>query len=83
MQAGTDSADFDGRRPNMNRDEIEGKEKNVSGRIKQATGALTGNQELEEKGADERSEGEVQGELGRARRKVGEAIEDLSEDIKR
>jgi uncharacterized protein YjbJ (UPF0337 family) len=67
----------------MNRDEIEGKEKNVSGRIKQATGALTGNQELEEKGADERAEGEVQGELGHARRKVGEAIEDLGEDIKR
>ena len=67
----------------MNRDEREGKEKNVSGRIKQATGTLTGNRDLEEEGAEERSEGAVQGELGRARRKVGEAIEDLGDDIKR
>ena len=67
----------------MNRDEREGTEKNVSGRIKQATGTLTGNRDLEEKGADERAEGEVQGEFGRARRKVGEVIEDLGEDIKR
>jgi uncharacterized protein YjbJ (UPF0337 family) len=67
----------------MNRDEMDGKEKNVAGRIKQATGTLTGNRDLEEKGAEERQEGAVQGELGRARRKVGEAIEDLGEDIKR
>ena len=67
----------------MNRDEREGKEKNVAGRIKQATGTLTGNRDLENEGADERSEGAVQGELGRARRKVGEAIEDLGDDIKR
>ena len=67
----------------MNRDEREGKEKDVAGRIKQATGTLTGNRDLEERGADERAEGEVQGGLGRARRKVGEALEDLGDDIKR
>ena len=67
----------------MNRDEREGKEKNVAGRIKEATGALTGNEDLEKRGADERAEGEAQGELGRARRKVGEAIEELGEDVKR
>jgi len=67
----------------MNRDEIDGKEKNVAGRIKQATGTLTGNRDLEEKGADERAEGNVQEGLGRGRRKLGEAIEDLGEEIKR
>jgi uncharacterized protein YjbJ (UPF0337 family) len=67
----------------MNRDEREGKEKNVAGRIKQATGTLTGNRELEEEGADERAEGNLQEGLGRGRRKLGEAIEDLGEDIKR
>ena len=67
----------------MNRDEIEGSEKNLKGRIKEATGAVTGNEDLEKRGADERAEGEAQHDLGRARRKVGEAIEDLGEDIKR
>jgi uncharacterized protein YjbJ (UPF0337 family) len=67
----------------MNRDERDGKEKNVAGRIKQATGTLTGNRDLEEEGADERAEGNVQEGLGRSRRKLGEAIEDLGEDIKR
>jgi uncharacterized protein YjbJ (UPF0337 family) len=67
----------------MNRDEREGKEKNVAGRIKQATGTLTGNQDLENEGADERAEGNVQEGLGRGRRKLGEALEDLGDEIKR
>jgi uncharacterized protein YjbJ (UPF0337 family) len=67
----------------MNRDEREGKEKNVAGRIKQATGTLTGNRDLEEEGADERAEGNVQEGLGRGRRKLGEALEDLGDEIKR
>ena len=67
----------------MNRDEMDGKEKNVAGRIKEATGALTGNDDLEKRGADERAEGQAQENLGRARRKVGEAIEDLGDEIKR
>jgi uncharacterized protein YjbJ (UPF0337 family) len=67
----------------MNRDEREGKEKNVAGRIKQATGTLTGNRDLENEGADERAEGNVQEGLGRGRRKLGEALEDLGDEIKR
>jgi uncharacterized protein YjbJ (UPF0337 family) len=67
----------------MNRDEREGKEKNLAGRVKEATGALTGNEDLEKRGADERAEGEAQSDLGKARRKVGEAIEDLGDKIKR
>ena len=67
----------------MNRDEIEGKEKNVKGRIKEAAGAVTGNEDLEQRGAEERSEGQAQHDLGRARRKVGEAIADLGDEIKR
>ena len=67
----------------MNRDEIEGKKDNVKGRVKEAAGTLTGNEELEKRGADERAKGELQEGFGRARRKVGEAIEDLGEEIKR
>ena len=66
-----------------NRDEIEGKKENVKGRVKEAAGTLTGNWDLENEGANERAGGEVQEGLGRARRKVGEAIEDLGKDVKR
>jgi uncharacterized protein YjbJ (UPF0337 family) len=67
----------------MNRDEMEGKTESVKGRVKEAAGTLTGNDELEKEGADERARGEAQETIGRARRKVGEAIEELGEDIKR
>ncbi len=67
----------------MNRDEREGKVENVKGRIKEATGALTDDRDLEKRGADERVEGEVREEFGRARRKIGETIEELGDEIKR
>jgi len=66
-----------------NRDEIEGRAENVKGRIKEAAGTLTGNPDLESEGASERAGGSVQEGLGRARRKVGEAIEEIGEDLKR
>ena len=66
-----------------NRDEVEGLAENVKGRIKEAAGALTGNTDLESEGANERAGGELQEGLGRARRKIGEAIEDIGEDVKR
>jgi uncharacterized protein YjbJ (UPF0337 family) len=67
----------------MNRDEREGKAENLKGRVKEAGGIVTGNPDLEQEGAEERSEGAVQEGLGRARRKVGEALEDLGDDIKK
>jgi len=67
----------------MNRDEIEGKKENLEGRVKQATGALLDDRELEKKGSDKRVEGEVREEFGRARRKIGETIEELGDEIKR
>lgn len=66
-----------------NRDEVEGLAENVKGRIKEAAGTLTGNTDLESEGANERAGGELQEGLGRARRKIGEAIEDIGEDVKR
>jgi len=66
-----------------NRDEVEGRAENVKGRIKEAAGTLTGNPDLENEGANERAGGALQEGLGRARRKVGEAIEDVGEDLKR
>ena len=66
----------------MNRDEIEGKELSIKGRVKQATGTLTGNEDLESEGERERSEGEAEERVGEARRKLGEAIEDFGKQVK-
>ena len=67
----------------MNRDEREGKAENLKGRVKEATGVVTGNKKLENEGADQRAGGAAQEELGRARRKVGEALEDLGDEVKK
>ena len=66
----------------MNREEIEGKKSSIKGRIKQATGTLIGNEDLESEGADERSKGEAEEQVAKARRKLGEAIEDFGKQVK-
>jgi uncharacterized protein YjbJ (UPF0337 family) len=66
-----------------NRDEFEGKAEQVKGRMKQAVGNLTNDDELRSEGAADEAAGNVQEGFGRARRKVGEAIEDIGENIKR
>src|SRR5439155_11930596 len=68
---------------NMNRDEIHGKARDIKGRIKEAAGTLTGNENLESEGADERASGDSLESAGRARRKVGEALEELGEKIRK
>ncbi|MDQ6893687.1 MAG: CsbD family protein [Acidobacteriota bacterium] len=66
-----------------NRDEVEGSAENMKGRIKEAAGTLTGNPDLESEGANERAGGALKEGLGRARRKIGEEIEEIGEDLKR
>lgn len=67
----------------MNRDELEGRKESVKGKLKQAAGDITDNERLHDEGVADEAAGDTQETLGRARRKVGEAIEDLGEDIKR
>jgi len=67
----------------MNRDEVEGKAKEIKGRVKQSVGDLTDDETLREEGVADEAEGEVQGGFGRAKRKVGEAIEEVGEKIKK
>jgi uncharacterized protein YjbJ (UPF0337 family) len=67
----------------MNRDERDGKAENVKGRVKEAAGIVTGDKELEKKGAQERAEGEARRNVGEARRKVGEAIEEVGKKVRR
>jgi uncharacterized protein YjbJ (UPF0337 family) len=67
----------------MNRDEIEGKAKEMKGRVKQSVGDLADDEKLRDEGVADEAEGEVQGGFGRARRKLGEAVEEVGEKIKR
>jgi uncharacterized protein YjbJ (UPF0337 family) len=67
----------------MNRDELEGKTEKLKGKVKQGVGDLTDNERLHDEGVADEAAGEVQDTAGRARRKVGEAVEDLGDRIKR
>jgi len=58
-------------------DELKGKGKQVKGAAKEKLGKLAGDPNLQQRGANERVEGNVQEMVGKARRKVGEAVEDL------
>ena len=66
-----------------NQDELRGKSEEVKGKAKQAWGDLTDNERLRNEGIDDEAADDVEQTLGRGRRKVGEAIEDLGKDIKR
>jgi len=72
-----------GRRKTMNKDEIDGKAEQIKGKIKQATGDLTDDEQLHDEGVADEAAGDVQEGFGRGRRKVGEAIEDIGEKLKR
>jgi uncharacterized protein YjbJ (UPF0337 family) len=67
----------------MNRDELKGKVEQVKGKAKLAAGDLTDNDRLHGEGAADEAAGTVREGYGRARRKVGEAIEDIGENLKR
>ena len=61
--------------------EWKGKGKQVKGSAKEKLGRISGNRDLQERGKQERVEGRVQERLGKAKRKVGEAVEELGDEI--
>jgi uncharacterized protein YjbJ (UPF0337 family) len=67
----------------MNRDEFQGKNDQLKGKIKQAAGDLTDNDRLHDEGVADEAAGKVEEGFGRGRRKVGEALEDLGDSLKR
>jgi uncharacterized protein YjbJ (UPF0337 family) len=67
----------------MNRDEIEGKAEALKGKVKQAAGDLTDNPDLHDEGVVDEAAGKTQDAIGRGRRKVGEAIEDIGNAVKK
>jgi uncharacterized protein YjbJ (UPF0337 family) len=67
----------------MNRDEAQGKTDQLRGKIKQAAGDLTDDEQLHDEGVADEAAGKVEEGFGRGRRKVGEALEDLGDRLKR
>jgi uncharacterized protein YjbJ (UPF0337 family) len=67
----------------MNKDELNGKIDQMKGKVKQATGDLTDDERLHDEGVADEAKGDLQEGFGRGRRKVGEAVEDLGEKLKR
>jgi uncharacterized protein YjbJ (UPF0337 family) len=66
-----------------NRDELDGQTDQVKGRVKQAWGDLTNNDRVHDEGVADEAAGDVKEGFGKARRKVGEAIEDIGDNLKR
>lgn len=67
----------------MNRDEVQGKKDQIRGKIKQAAGDLTDDERLHDEGVADEAAGNVEEGFGRGRRKVGEALEELGDSLKR
>jgi uncharacterized protein YjbJ (UPF0337 family) len=66
-----------------NKDEVEGKFDQAKGRVKEEIGHATGDRDLEGEGIADRAGGNIREGFGTARRKVGEAIEDAGDAIKK
>lgn len=64
-----------------NKDEVEGKLDQAKGAVKETVGRVTNDGDLEAEGSADRAGGKVQEGFGTAKRKVGEAIEDIGESI--
>jgi uncharacterized protein YjbJ (UPF0337 family) len=66
-----------------NKDEIKGKFDQVKGDLKETAGRVLNDRELENEGSADRAGGEFREGFGTARRKVGEAIEDIGEAVRK
>jgi uncharacterized protein YjbJ (UPF0337 family) len=66
----------------MNKDELNGTGDQIKGKVKQAWGDLTDNDRVHDEGVADETSGQVQEGFGKARRKVGEAIEDVAHKVK-
>lgn len=66
-----------------NKDEIKGKIDQAKGGLKETAGRVMNDRDLESEGTADRAGGELREGFGTARRKVGEAIEDIGDAIKK
>ena len=66
----------------MNKDELSGKADQLKGKIKEHVGNISKDDELRDEGIADQAAGEVEEGVGKARRKVGDALHDLARKIK-
>jgi uncharacterized protein YjbJ (UPF0337 family) len=66
-----------------NKDELEGKFDQAKGATKETVGRALDDEELEHEGRADKTGGNIKEGFGTARRKVGEAIEDLGESVRK
>jgi uncharacterized protein YjbJ (UPF0337 family) len=66
-----------------NKAEIRGTLNKAKGTVEEKIGHAVGNREMENNGAADRREGAVQETLGKARRKVGDAVKDLGDTLRK
>jgi uncharacterized protein YjbJ (UPF0337 family) len=64
-----------------NKDEVKGKLDQAKGTVKEHVGRALDDEELESEGAADRAGGNVQEGFGKARRKVGETVEDIGKAV--
>jgi uncharacterized protein YjbJ (UPF0337 family) len=64
-----------------NKDEVKGKFDQIKGDIKEHAGRAMNDPDLAEEGATDQAAGELREGYGKARRKVGEAIEDVGKAV--
>lgn len=67
----------------MKNQEARGKVTKLKGRLKEATGILSGDRKLENEGASQRIEGAIEEGIGTARRKVGKLLGDLGKKVRK
>ena len=67
----------------MNRDQIEGKVKTVKGQVKQAFADAVDDPVLHDEGVADEAEGRVQEGFGKAKQKIGSAVEHSGKTIKK
>jgi uncharacterized protein YjbJ (UPF0337 family) len=61
----------------MNEDQVKGRANQVKGNIKEKTGQVTGNRELEDEGTTDKASGKVQSGFGDAKEKLKDAIDKI------
>jgi len=67
----------------INKDEVEGKWDKAKGAVKENVGRTVNDRDLEAEGKMDRAKGNIKEGFGEVRRKTGEAIEDIGDEIKR
>jgi uncharacterized protein YjbJ (UPF0337 family) len=66
-----------------NKNERDGKVDQAKGKVKQAVGTLTGDDKLKSEGQADETAGKVEAAVGRTTRKVGDAITNVGNAVKR